>query len=162
MVNVGINGKGWNRSRRKLIITTLRRGFSEADDGTDSSQPYHIPVPAETYFLTPDPTLHNFSFSGGKHSGSSRTYSSSQSVSSFGESTVTTSAPASSRKCLQLPPEVVEAKRKHQRRRTAAYICLGVLSLALVALAVGVILHFLLETGSIGGQGDKGSISGKE
>ncbi|XP_076453481.1 uncharacterized protein LOC143288740 [Babylonia areolata] len=151
------------------IITTLRRGFSQEAGGDDRSNsnsnsnssgvsPYHIPlVPAETYFLTPDPHHHDHSLTGGggggKHSRSSRSYSSSQSVSSFGASTITTSAPASSRKCL--PPEVAEEKRKSRRRRTAAYVCLGVLGLALVALAVGVILHFLLESGSIGGGKEK-------
>ena len=95
----------------------------------------------------------NASCTGGRRSGSgtSGTFSTSQSESSFGESTITTSLPTSSRKYL--PPEVIEEKKRSRRRRTAAYICLGVLAIALVALAVGVILHFLLETGSIGGGG---------
>ena len=131
------------------IINTLRRGFAE-DEADKDGPPFHIQIPPEQYFLTPDLDL-ECQLYGGRRSGSgtSGTFSTSQSESSFGESTVTTSLPTSSRKYL--PPEVVEEKKRSRRRRTAAYICLGVLAIALVALAVGVILHFLLETGSIGG-----------
>nr|KAG5708290.1 hypothetical protein BaRGS_021224 [Batillaria attramentaria] len=55
-----------------------------------------------------------------------------------------TSIPNSALKYL--PPEVIEEKKRSRRNRTVAVICVGVLAIALLALTVGVVLHFLLET----------------
>jgi hypothetical protein len=64
----------------------------------------------------------------------------------------TNMAPGSTKSCLP-PPEVVVEKSRSRRRRTAVFVCFGVLFFALVSLIIGVALHFLLETGIVGASG---------
>ncbi|XP_070173837.1 uncharacterized protein [Littorina saxatilis] len=141
------------------IIRTLRRGFSaekeeeeeKGESGEENDKdglPFHIQIPPEQYFLTPDPTMLQYGL-GNQLLGFPSFTGSSMSESSFGASTITTSVPFSSRRYL--PPEVMKKKKRQRRRRTAAFVCCGVMTITLLAMAIGVILHFLLETGTIGG-----------
>ena len=132
-------------------VTTSTK--DEIDDVASTLQsgvpPFQIHVPPEQYFLTPDPNLSFGQIFSQKPGAYASSNSSSDSSSSSDASSISVSPPTSSnRKCLS--PEEAKARGKTRRRRTIMAVCFGILGIALIALAIGVTLHFLLKEGIIG------------